>query len=110
MSSVFLILSAAHPSLIFGFVVFQGMGIGVSSIMRLVIVAELLAYRAFGSISGAASPISLFLTAAAPTIAAAIWVVGGYKSVLFVMLSVVILATGVCCLSIFFRRQDQNLT
>lgn len=103
-SSVFLILSATHPSLIFGFVVFQGMGIGVSSIMRPLIVAELLGYRGFGSISGAASSISLFLTAAAPTIAAGIWVIGGYKSVLLVMLAVAILATGIYCLSIFYRR------
>lgn len=103
-SAVFLMISAAYPLLIFGFVIFQGMGIGVSSIMRPLIVAELLGYRGFGSISGAASSVSQFLNAAAPTIAAAIWVVGGYESVLFVMLSVAILATLVYFLSIFTRR------
>lgn len=109
LSAIFLMLSAVHPTLIFGFVIFQGMGIGVSSIMRPLIVAELLGYRGFGSISGAAASLSQLLTAAAPTVAAAIWVVGGYKSVLFVMLSVAILATAVYILSIFSHRQGQSL-
>lgn len=99
-SAVFLIFAGEHPYLIFGFVIFQGMGIGVSSIMRPLIIAQLLGYEGFGAISGMATSIAQMLTAAAPTLAAAIWLIGGYDTVLFIMLIVAALATFIYILAL----------
>ncbi len=103
-SGIALIFAANNPLLIFMFVVFQGIGVGVSSIMRPLVVAELLGYRGFGAISGMASSIALIATAAAPTLAAAIWVFGGYDTVLLVMLVFAVLSTGIYFLAVVTRR------
>jgi len=106
LASVFLVFSADLYFLVFGFVIFQGMGIGVSSIMRPVIIAELLGYQDFGKISGAATSIALILNAAAPSIAAIIWLITGYSGVLTVMLLVSVLAALVYVLSVFSRNWE----
>lgn len=74
-------------------VVFQGVGIGVFSIMRPVIIAELFGIRGFGAISGVSASVGQISMALAPTLAAAIWLLGGYDIVLISMLAIATVAT-----------------
>jgi MFS family permease len=74
-------------------VVFQGVGIGVFSIMRPVIIAELFGVRGFGAISGVSASVGQISMALAPTLAAAIWLLGGYDIVLISMLAIATVAT-----------------
>jgi MFS family permease len=92
-SSLCLIYSVESPGLIFGFVIFQGVGIGVFSIMRPVIIAELFGMRGFGAISGVSASVGQMSMALAPTLAAAIWLLGGYDIVLLSMLAIAVVAT-----------------
>ena len=70
------------PGLVVAFVLFQGAGAGVSSIMRPVVVAELLGRRNFGVIAGLLAVPYVSGSAAAPTVAALVWQAGGYDRVL----------------------------
>jgi len=62
------------PGLIFGFALLQGAGIGLSSILRPVLLAEVLGRRGFGAISGAAAVAPILGTAAGPLVGA--WLLG----------------------------------
>jgi len=104
-----LIYSIENPWLIFVFVVLQGMGVGISSIMRPLVIAELLGYRGFGAISGMTASITLMATAAAPTLAAAIWVIGGYDIVLKFVLMLAILATAVYIFAVILRKPISSI-
>ncbi|MEM6945452.1 MAG: MFS transporter [Pseudomonadota bacterium] len=64
------------------FVVLQGMGYGVMSVMRPVRTRELLGQRDFGAISGALALPYLMAAALAPFLGALLWFVGGYDLVL----------------------------
>ena len=74
--------------LVAGFVIFQGAGAGVSSIMRPVVVAELLGRRNFGVVSGLIAVPYMGGIAAAPTVAALVWETGGYNLVLLLAIGV----------------------
>ena len=108
-SATALLFSAEYPVLIFVFVVFQGMGVGVSSIMRPLVIASLLGYRGFGSISGMTSSITLVATASAPTLAAAIWGVGGYDIVIVFMLVLSVLAVLTYILAVLSRKPASSV-
>lgn len=78
--------TAAIPMLLVPFVLFQGSGYGVTSIVRPVITAEFLGRTNFGVISGLLALPFIAATAAAPTVAAFIWERGGYdRVILFAM-------------------------
>lgn len=62
------------PQFIFGFALLQGAGLGLSSILRPVLLAEVLGRRGFGSISGAAAVAPILGTAAGPVAGA--WLLG----------------------------------
>ena len=64
------------------FILLQGAGFGVMSIMRPVMTAELFGRNNFGLISGFLAVPYLGAAAAAPTIAALIYWVGGYDLVI----------------------------
>ncbi len=74
--------------LVVSFVIFQGVGVGVTSIMRPVIIAELLGRRNFGVVSGLLAVPYMGGYAAAPTVAALGWEVGGYDLVLALAVAV----------------------
>jgi hypothetical protein len=74
--------SGKTPIFLVSFILFQGSGFGVMSIMRPVMVAELFGRNNFGLISGSLAVPYLGAAAAAPTIAAIIWWVGGYDLVI----------------------------
>jgi MFS family permease len=75
--------SGTVPIFLVGFILFQGAGFGVMSILRPVMAAELFGRNNFGLISGSLALPYLGAAAAAPTIAALIWWVGGYDLVIF---------------------------
>ena len=64
------------------FVLFQGAGFGVASIVRPILIAELLGRRRFGAIAGFLAVPFLFSMAIAPSIAGIIWNIGGYHSLI----------------------------
>ena len=82
--------------LIFTFVILQGAGYGVTSIVRPVITAELLGRENFGVISGMLAVPFMLGYAAAPTVAAVIWSFGGYDMV--ITLAMVISGIGLIAL------------
>ena len=75
--------AAAAPLLIVVFVLFQGAGYGVTSILRPVLVAQLLGRRKFGIVAGMLAVPHLTVFALAPTIAGLIWGLGGYDWVIW---------------------------
>jgi MFS family permease len=74
--------TSAVPVLLVAFVLFQGSGYGVTSIVRPVITADFLGRTNFGVISGLLALPFIIATAAAPTIAAFVWERGGYDRVI----------------------------
>ncbi|MBN8633225.1 MAG: MFS transporter [Rhodobacterales bacterium] len=70
-------LAGVTPLLIFAFAVAQGAGIGLTSILRPVLIAETLGRQGFGAISGAAAVAPILASAAAPTVGAALLGLGG---------------------------------
>lgn len=81
---IVLLASAATPGLVFVFVMLQGAGWGVTSIARPVTTAAYLGREGFGTISGAIAVPTMITMAAAPTVAAFIWRLGGYDMVIMV--------------------------
>ena len=87
-AAVSLLGSRAAPVLLVSFIMFQGAGYGVTSIMRPVMTAEMLGHRNFGLISGFLAVPFLGAAAMAPTIAALVWRIGGYDLVIWFALGV----------------------
>lgn len=82
------------PALIFGFALLQGAGIGLSSILRPVLLAEVLGRRGFGAISGAAAVAPILGTAAGPVFGA--WLLGyGTGAVYAACIAMAVLACGI---------------
>ena len=77
--------------LVAGFVVCQGAGIGVTSIMRPVIIADLLGRKDFGVISGLLAIPYMGGYALGPTMAALFWEAGGYDLVLLVAMAMAVI-------------------
>lgn len=70
-------LAGVAPLLIFAFAVAQGAGIGLTSILRPVLIAETLGRSGFGAISGAAAVAPILASAGAPSIGAGLLALGG---------------------------------
>lgn len=70
------------PGLLVVFVLLHGAGNGVASIMRPVITAQVLGQKNFGVISGLIASFFIGAMAAAPTISAFVWKLGGYDFVI----------------------------
>lgn len=78
MATVCLYLSSHVPALIVVFVVLQGSGWGVISIMRPVILREIVGETNFGAISGAMAVPYLAAAALSPFLGSLLWEAGGY--------------------------------
>ena len=74
--------AAAIPMLVFGFVLLQGSGYGVTSITKPVVTAEFLGREGFGAISGMQATAYMGAFAAAPMLGAVLWELGGYNLVI----------------------------
>ncbi|WNJ99665.1 MFS transporter [Thalassospiraceae bacterium LMO-JJ14] len=81
-----LYFSQAFPALVVAFVILQGSGHGVTSIMRPVITREILGSRNFGAISGAMAVPYLLSWAMAPVAGSLLWEAGGYDLAILVVI------------------------
>lgn len=70
-------LAGAAPLLIFAFALAQGAGAGLMSILRPVLIAEVLGRQGFGAVSGAVAVAPILASAAAPSAGAALLALGG---------------------------------
>ena len=95
-AAISLLGAAAVPMLLVTFVVFHGAGYGVTSIVRPVLIADLLGRINFGLVAGLLAVPFLAASAASPTIAALVWEVGGYDLVIWGVVSA--LALGLAAL------------
>lgn len=82
LAGAMLLGAGLSPLLLFAFVALQGAGYGVTSIVRPVFVAEQLGRENFGTVSGLLAIAFIGGTAASPTIAALLWMGGGYVAVI----------------------------
>ena len=80
-----LFFSKVTPALVVIFVILQGSGHGVTSIMRPVITKEVLGTRNFGAISGAVAVPYLLSWAMAPVAGSLLWEAGGYDLAIMVV-------------------------
>tara|TARA_E500000331_G_scaffold17378_1_gene15414 strand:+ start:907 stop:2004 length:1098 start_codon:yes stop_codon:yes gene_type:complete len=83
------------------FVLFQGAGFGVASIVRPILIAELLGRRRFGVVAGFLAVPFLFSMAIAPSIAGMIWSIGGYH--LLIVTTAIIGLSGAIALTLAAR-------
>ena len=88
-----LLHAGTAPALLAGFVVLQGAGIGVASVMRPVITAELLGRKNFGVVSGLVGLMHMGGYALGPSVSAAVWAWGGYDRVIVLAIGVAVAAT-----------------
>lgn len=70
-------LAGAAPMLIFAFALAQGAGAGLLSILRPVLIAEVLGRQGFGAVSGAVAVAPILASAASPSVGAALLTAGG---------------------------------
>jgi len=93
-ASISLLGATVLPWLLIAFVLLQGAGYGVTSILRPIITADFLGRENFGLIAGFLAVPFMGATAAAPTIAAFIWGVGGYDMVIWFALGTAVFGLG----------------
>lgn len=77
LAGLVLLAAGLAPWLVFVMAVVQGAGVGLLSILRPVLVAEVLGRRGFGAVSGAAAVAPILASAAAPSVGAALLHWGG---------------------------------
>lgn len=105
LAGVLLWLAGIAPALIFAFSLAQGAGVGLTSILRPVLIAEVLGRSGFGVISGAAAVAPILATAAAPSVGARLLGWGGPDMVYAACLALAVLGLGLILL--LLARRDQ---
>lgn len=85
-----LLFAGGSVGLIAAFVILHGAGYGVTSIVRPVVTAEFLGRQGFGVISGMIALPFMFGYAAAPTLTALTWEVGGYDLVIGLAIAITV--------------------
>ncbi|TDJ65528.1 MAG: MFS transporter, partial [Proteobacteria bacterium] len=104
-SALSLLGAGTTPALLVTFVLFQGAGYGVTSIMRPVVIAEFLGREDFGVIAGMLAIPFLTATAAAPTIAALVWEKGGYDWVIWLAFAAAVVGLLSMLTAVSFSRR-----
>jgi len=104
-ASVVLWLAGIAPLLIFAFALAQGAGAGLMSILRPVLIAEVLGRQGFGVISGAVAVAPILSAAAAPSVGAGLLGLGGPDLVYAVCLALAALGLALVVL-LLTRRPD----
>jgi MFS family permease len=99
-------MAGAAPALIFAFALAQGAGIGLTSILRPVLIAEILGRQGFGAISGAAAVAPILASAAAPSVGAALLALGGPGLVYAVCLALAVV--GLALMALLLLRGDRG--
>lgn len=77
LAGLLLFLAGVAPVMIFAFALAQGAGAGLMSILRPVLIAEVLGRAGFGAISGAVAVAPILASAAAPSVGAGLLALGG---------------------------------
>ena len=97
-------IAGLAPWLIFAFALAQGAGIGLTSILRPVLIAETLGRQGFGAISGAAAVAPILASAAAPSVGAALLGLGGPGLVYGVCFGLAVVGLGLMAI-LLMRRE-----
>lgn len=87
LASALLLVAGAEPLLVFAFATTQGAAYGLVSVLRPVVIGDILGHKGFGSISGWLALPYLAAFAAAPYLGALLWTLGGYDLAIIVTLS-----------------------
>lgn len=103
LAGALLMLAGLAPALIFAFALAQGAGVGVTSILRPVLIAEVLGRHGFGSISGAVAVAPILASAAGPATGAALLAAGGAGLTLAVSLALALLGLAIAA-GLLWRR------
>jgi predicted MFS family arabinose efflux permease len=106
LASLLLWSAGAAPVLIFAFALAQGAGAGLMSILRPVLIAEVLGRQGFGVVSGAVAVAPILASAAAPSVGAGLLLQGGPQLVYAACLGLAGLGL-VLALWLLARRPDQ---
>ncbi|ANK80735.1 MAG: hypothetical protein TEF_07935 [Rhizobiales bacterium NRL2] len=85
LATVCLFTASFWPLLIFAFVVLQGSGIGIFSIMKPVMTRDLLGEKNFGAIYGSLALPTMLAFALAPFLGTLLWAAGGYDFAIMVI-------------------------
>ncbi len=94
LAAVILLAAGMAPALVFLVAVVQGAGVGLLSILRPVLVLDVLGRRGFGAVSGAAAVAPILATAAAPSVGALMLDHGGPGVVYASCLAMAVLGLG----------------
>lgn len=87
LATVSLMTASLVPMMLVPFVILQGSGHGVTSIMKPLVIGDILGRANFGAISGSQAMILKLTIAVAPFVGALLWEIGGYDLVLVTMLA-----------------------
>ncbi|MFN6926103.1 MAG: MFS transporter [Tabrizicola sp.] len=93
-ASLVLWLAGLAPILVFGFALAQGAGAGLMSILRPVLIAEILGREGFGAVSGAVAMSPIIASAAAPALGAVMLTLGGPAAVYAGCLAMAVMGWG----------------
>jgi MFS family permease len=99
LATVSLITASLAPVMLVPFVILQGSGHGVTSIMKPLVIGDILGRANFGAVSGSQAMIFKLTVAAAPFVGALLWEAGSYDLVLAVMLSAALAGLGLFLLA-----------
>lgn len=99
LSSVLLSLAGAAPVLIFGFAVIQGAAGGIVTILKPVLISEILGREGFGTISGLVQLPATIATALGPMLAAGLLAAAGVGAILLTSLVLVSIALSIVVFS-----------
>jgi len=86
LATISLITASLVPMMLVPFVILQGSGHGVTSIMKPLVIGDILGRANFGAISGSQAMIFKLTVAVAPFVGALLWELGTYDLVLWTML------------------------
>ena len=94
LSSAILMAVGLQPMLVFVFAAVQGASVGMTSILRPVLIAEVMGRENFGAVSGAIASVPLLATATAPIAGALLLGAGGIPALLGA--AMIMALTGLC--------------
>jgi len=87
LATLSLISASLVPVMLVPFVILQGSGHGVTSIMKPLVIGDILGRANFGAISGSQAMILKLTVAVAPFVGALLWELGGYDLMLVTLLA-----------------------
>ncbi len=99
LATLSLITASLAPMMLVPFVILQGSGHGVTSIMKPLVIGDILGRANFGAVSGTQAMIFKLTVAVAPFAGALLWELGSYDLVLIVMLAAALAGLGLFLLA-----------